>query len=156
MTIHFAAMKAVGESRQIPLTYYDNNISGSVNLLRVMDAYNCKRIIFSSSCTVYGSVAKSPLSEDSPVGEGLTNAYATTKYMMETILRDLYSCYPEWTIIILRYFINKITFVIFKGLPCFLRFFGILIFFLCKLCFLLSLVLLKIEQNVKTKAKQEK
>jgi UDP-glucose 4-epimerase len=104
MTIHFAAMKAVGESRQIPLTYYDNNISGSVNLLRVMDAYNCKRIIFSSSCTVYGSVAKSPLSEDSPVGEGLTNAYATTKFMMETILRDLYSCYPEWTIIILRYF----------------------------------------------------
>jgi UDP-glucose 4-epimerase len=102
-TIHFAAFKAVGESREKPLEYYDNNVSGSVALLQTMAAHDCKRIIFSSSCTVYGE-AESPLSEQSAAGQGLTNAYATTKWMMETILRDLQRCDPAWSVVILRYF----------------------------------------------------
>ena len=103
VVIHFAAHKAVGESRRIPLEYYDNNLGGSVALLQTMAAHSCKRIIFSSSCTVYGS-AKSPLSEASPTGEGLTNAYAATKMMMETILTDLQRCDPQWSVVLLRYF----------------------------------------------------
>jgi UDP-glucose 4-epimerase len=100
--IHFAAFKAVGESRQIPLTYYDNNLSGTITLLQVMAESNCKKLVFSSSCTVYGD-APSPLSEESTTG-GVTNAYAATKYMMEQILLDVARCDPTWAVVILRYF----------------------------------------------------
>jgi UDP-glucose 4-epimerase len=101
--IHFAAFKAVGESRQKPLMYYDNNIAGTITLLETMAAHNVKRLVFSSSCTVYGT-SPSPLSEEAPTGGGITNAYAATKYMMEQILFDLQSCDPTWNITILRYF----------------------------------------------------
>ncbi len=100
--IHFAAFKAVGESRQIPLTYYDNNLSGTISLLQAMSDAGVKRLVFSSSCTVYGD-SPSPLAEDSATG-GVTNAYAATKYMMEQILFDLQRCDPTWAICILRYF----------------------------------------------------
>jgi UDP-glucose 4-epimerase len=100
--IHFAAMKAVGESRSIPLTYYDNNITGTLNLLQVMGDHKCKRLIFSSSCTVYGD-KPSPLSEETSTGNN-TNAYAATKYMLELILQDLQRCDPTWAIVLLRYF----------------------------------------------------
>jgi UDP-glucose 4-epimerase len=104
VVIHFAALKAVGESKEKPLEYYDNNLGGSVALLEVMKAHGCKRIIFSSSCTVYGSAAVSPLSEASPVGGGLTNAYAHSKFMMEVMLRELHDCDPSWSVVLLRYF----------------------------------------------------
>ena len=104
VVIHFAALKAVGESKEKPLEYYDNNIGGSIALLGAMGAAGCKRIIFSSSCTVYGSAAVSPLSEASPAGGGLTNAYAHSKYMMETMLRELHECDPSWSVVLLRYF----------------------------------------------------
>jgi len=101
--IHFAAMKAVGESRQIPLTYYDNNLSSTLNLLQAMDKAGCKNLVFSSSCTVYGEKATAPFTELSPVG-GTTNAYATTKFMTEQILADISRCDPSWRFCILRYF----------------------------------------------------
>ena len=101
--IHFAGMKAVGESCEIPLTYYDNNIWGTVNLLQVMQEYKCKKIVFSSSATVYGVSNTSPLREDMPTGN-LTSPYGRTKLMIEHILRDLYASDNEWGISILRYF----------------------------------------------------
>jgi UDP-glucose 4-epimerase len=101
--IHFAAMKAVGESRKIPLEYYDNNIGGMLTLLACMAEAGCKSIVFSSSCTVYGEGAKAPFSEASPVG-GTTNAYATTKHMAEQMLADVARCDPTWRVCILRYF----------------------------------------------------
>jgi UDP-glucose 4-epimerase len=101
--IHFAALKAVGESINNPLQYYDNNICGTMNLLETMRKYDCKKIIFSSSATVYGENTY-PVTEDSPVGIGLTNPYGKTKYMIEQILSDLYNSDKSWSIIILRYF----------------------------------------------------
>jgi len=101
--IHFAALKAVGESRQLPLLYYDNNLTGTLTLLQAMDKAGCKNLVFSSSCTVYGEAAKAPFSEASPVG-GTTNAYATTKFMTEQMLADIARCDPTWRICILRYF----------------------------------------------------
>jgi UDP-glucose 4-epimerase len=101
--IHFAALKAVGESIKSPLQYYDNNICGTVNLLEIMKKYDCKKIIFSSSATVYGENTY-PVTEDSPVGNGLTNPYGKTKYMIEQILGDLYNSDKSWAITILRYF----------------------------------------------------
>jgi UDP-glucose 4-epimerase len=101
--IHFAALKAVSESIMSPLQYYDNNICGSINLLEIMKKYNCKKIIFSSSATVYGE-NKYPVTEDSTVGIGLTNPYGKTKYMIEEILSDLYNSDKNWSITILRYF----------------------------------------------------
>ncbi len=101
--IHFAGLKAVGESVLKPLLYFDNNIGGTITLLEVMKDCGCKKIIFSSSATVYGSENKSPLTEDMPTG-GVTNPYGRTKYIIECILKDLYTSDPTWSICLLRYF----------------------------------------------------
>ena len=101
--IHFAGLKAVGESVHKPLEYYENNISGTVTLCEAMRDNGCKKIVFSSSATVYGSLNKSPLTEDMQIG-GTTNPYGTTKYMIELILQDLYKSDNEWSVVILRYF----------------------------------------------------
>jgi len=101
--IHFAALKAVSESITNPLQYYDNNICGTMNLLEIMRKYDCKEIIFSSSATVYGENTY-PVTEDSTVGNGLTNPYGKTKYMIEQILNDLHNSDKSWSITILRYF----------------------------------------------------
>ena len=100
--IHFAAFKAVGESCSLPLKYYDNNISGTVALLRIMEKYNVKKIIFSSSATVYGDPERLPLDENCRLST--TNPYGSTKLMMEMIMQDLYKADNSWNIILLRYF----------------------------------------------------
>ena len=101
--IHFAGLKSVPESVKEPLNYYDNNIAGTVCLCRVMDKAGCKKLVFSSSATVYGSKNPSPLREDMPTG-GTTNPYGTTKYFIEQILQDLCISDSEWGVSILRYF----------------------------------------------------
>ena len=101
--IHFAGLKAVGESVREPLMYYDNNVAGTVVLCQVMDEMGCKRIIFSSSATVYGIGNPSPLKEDMPTG-AVTNPYGRTKFMIEGILSDLCVSDPEWSAVLLRYF----------------------------------------------------
>ncbi len=100
--IHFAALKAVGESVQIPLTYYRNNLTATLNLLDAMRAQGCKRLVFSSSATVYGKAERMPLNEDAPLGA--TNPYGRTKLMIEDMLRDLALAEPDWRIALLRYF----------------------------------------------------
>ncbi|MCB9138421.1 MAG: UDP-glucose 4-epimerase GalE [Caldilineaceae bacterium] len=100
--IHFAALKAVGESVAEPLRYYRNNITGTLNLLDAMQAHDVKTLVFSSSCTVYGVTEDMPLTEDAPLGA--INPYGWSKFMMEQILRDLYIADPEWRIALLRYF----------------------------------------------------
>ena len=102
--IHFAGLKAVGESCVKPLEYYDNNISGTVTMLEAMKETGVKRLVFSSSSTVYGTPQKLPLTEDHPVGTGITNPYGRTKVMIEDILADLCQSDPEWSMICLRYF----------------------------------------------------
>ncbi|XP_046385554.1 UDP-glucose 4-epimerase [Ischnura elegans] len=102
--IHFAALKAVGESCLIPLTYYRNNVGGSVNLLEVMKDFGVKKIVFSSSATVYGDPQYLPIKEDHPTGQGCTNPYGKTKFFVEEILKDLWKSDQEWGIILLRYF----------------------------------------------------
>ena len=101
--IHFAGLKSVPQSVKEPLNYYDNNIAGTVCLCRVMDKAGCKKLVFSSSATVYGSKNPSPLREDMPTG-GTTNPYGTTKYFIELILQDLCISDSEWGGSILRYF----------------------------------------------------
>jgi len=101
--IHFAGLKAVGESVAKPLEYYDNNVVGTLRLLEVMKEFNCKKIVFSSSATVYGDPATTPILENFPVG-GTTNPYGTSKYMIERILEDLYISDNSFKIAILRYF----------------------------------------------------
>ena len=101
--IHFAGLKAVGESCAKPLEYYDNNIGGTLALCEVMREYNCKKIVFSSSATVYGSSNISPLKENMKTG-GTTNPYGTTKYMIEIILDDFHKGDNEWAVTLLRYF----------------------------------------------------
>ncbi len=101
--IHFAGLKAVGESCEKPLLYYYNNISGTVALCEVMAKYGCKTIVFSSSATVYGEHNVSPLNETMQTG-GTTNPYGTTKYFIERILMDLAKADGEWSVCILRYF----------------------------------------------------
>lgn len=101
--IHFAGLKAVGESCEKPLLYYENNISGTVTLLEVMAAHGCKNIVFSSSATVYGENNISPLNETMKTG-GTTNPYGTTKYFIEQILTDTAKADSEWSVCILRYF----------------------------------------------------
>lgn len=101
--IHFAGLKSVPQSIKEPLNYYDNNIAGTVCLCRVMDKAGCKKLVFSSSATVYGSKNPSPLREDMPTG-GTTNPYGTTKYFIEQILQDLCISDSEWGVSILRYF----------------------------------------------------
>jgi len=101
--IHFAALKAVGESTRLPLKYYENNIIGTLQLCEVMEANHCHNIVFSSSATVYGDPSCVPISEESPT-PGATNPYGWTKLMMEQIFRDLQKSKPVWNIILLRYF----------------------------------------------------
>ena len=106
--IHFASLKAVGESIKAPLEYYDNNVSGTITLLQVMANHDCKRIIFSSSATVYGTNTY-PVREDATTGYGITNPYGKTKYMLENILDDLYKSSNIFSII---YFVFPYGFVI--------------------------------------------
>lgn len=101
--VHFAGLKAVGESVAKPLEYYDNNVYGTLTLLHVMKEFAVKRIVFSSSATVYGDPASVPIREDFPTG-GTTNPYGTSKYMVELILADLCAADSEWSAIVLRYF----------------------------------------------------
>jgi len=101
--IHFAGLKAVGQSVEQPLEYYDNNVVGTLRLLEVMKEFGCKKIVFSSSATVYGDPATTPILENFPVG-GTTNPYGTSKYMIERILEDLYVSDNTFKIAILRYF----------------------------------------------------
>lgn len=101
--IHFAALKAVGESTRLPLKYYENNITGTINLCEVMEANHCHNLVFSSSATVYGDPIAVPIREDAQT-PGATNPYGWTKLMMEQIFRDLQKANPAWNIIILRYF----------------------------------------------------
>jgi UDP-galactose 4-epimerase (EC 5.1.3.2) len=101
--IHFAGLKSVGESVLEPLKYYDNNLTGSLNLLAVMQANNVKNLIFSSSATVYGIPEKIPLSEDCFTG-GTTNPYGSSKFFLEQILKDVAIADDAWSIISLRYF----------------------------------------------------
>ena len=101
--IHFAGLKAVGESVEKPLEYYDNNVIGTIRLLEVMNEFNCKKIVFSSSATVYGNPKSNPIKEDFPVGN-TTNPYGTSKYMIERILEDLQFSDNFFKIVILRYF----------------------------------------------------
>lgn len=100
--IHFAGLKAVGESVREPLKYYDNNVSGTLVLLDVMQQHACKKIVFSSSATVYGEPERLPLTEDCALRT--TNPYGATKLVIENILRDLAAADSSWQIVILRYF----------------------------------------------------
>ena len=100
--IHFAGLKAVGESVEKPLTYYDNNVYGTVALCEVMTENSCKRIVFSSSATVYGDPHTTPIKEDFPLSA--TNPYGRSKLFIEEILRDLFVSDKAWQIILLRYF----------------------------------------------------
>ncbi|WP_293268651.1 UDP-glucose 4-epimerase GalE [Neptunomonas sp.] len=100
--IHFAGLKAVGESVSKPVMYYQNNVAGSLNLFEVMAQHKCKSIVFSSSATVYGDPATVPIREDFPLSA--TNPYGQSKLMIENVLRDIALADPEWQISILRYF----------------------------------------------------
>ncbi|MBP3852600.1 MAG: UDP-glucose 4-epimerase GalE [Erysipelotrichaceae bacterium] len=101
--IHFAGLKAVGESVAKPIEYYHNNIEGTLNLINVMRYHNVKNIIFSSSATVYGSPAEIPITETCPKGI-CTNPYGWTKWMLEQILTDVHTSDPTWNVLLLRYF----------------------------------------------------
>ena len=101
--IHFAGLKAVGESVSKPWEYYDNNITGTLTLVDVMRQHNVKNIIFSSSATVYGSPAFVPITEECPKGQ-CTNPYGWTKSMLEQILTDIQKADPSWNVVLLRYF----------------------------------------------------
>ncbi|MDR6998847.1 UDP-glucose 4-epimerase GalE [Neobacillus niacini] len=100
--MHFAGLKAVGESVEIPLNYYHNNITGTINLCEVMAKYEVKKLVFSSSATVYGNPERVPIDESFPLSA--TNPYGRTKLMIEEILRDLYVSDSTWRIALLRYF----------------------------------------------------
>lgn len=100
--IHFAGLKAVGESSEKPLHYYQENVYGSMNLFKVMQKFGCKRVVFSSSATVYGDPASVPITEDFPISA--TNPYGRTKLFIEEILRDQSIADNDWQIVLLRYF----------------------------------------------------
>lgn len=100
--IHFAALKAVGESVEIPLRYYGNNLNGTLNLCELMGEYGVSNFVFSSSATVYGDPNEIPIREESPVQP--TNPYGHTKAMIEQILIDIQAANPDWNVVILRYF----------------------------------------------------
>jgi len=100
--IHFAGLKAVGESVQIPLTYYQNNVAGTLVLLEAMKAAGCRKLVFSSSATVYGDPATVPITEDMPLSA--TNPYGRSKLIIEEMCRDLAKAEPDWNIALLRYF----------------------------------------------------
>ena len=101
--IHFAGLKAVGESVEKPWEYYENNIAGTLVLVDVMRKHGCKNIIFSSSATVYGDPAEIPITENCPKGQ-CTNPYGWTKSMLEQMLMDIQKADPEWNVVLLRYF----------------------------------------------------
>ncbi|HEZ5936413.1 TPA: SDR family NAD(P)-dependent oxidoreductase, partial [Neisseria meningitidis] len=101
--MHFAGLKAVGESNVLPMKYYDYNVSGSLILAEEMAKAGVFSIVFSSSATVYGDPARTPITEDMPVG-GTTNPYGTSKYMVERILSDIQKSDSRWSVILLRYF----------------------------------------------------
>ncbi len=101
--IHFAGLKAVGESVSKPVAYYHNNLTGTLHLVDCMNAHNVKNIIFSSSATVYGEPESVPVTETCPKGSP-TNPYGWTKWMLEQILTDLHTADPQWNVILLRYF----------------------------------------------------
>ena len=101
--IHFAGLKAVGESVAKPMLYYDNNLNSTITLCRVMERHGCKKMIFSSSATVYSGDNEMPLTEASKTGN-CANPYGWTKYMGEEILRDIAAADPEWSVVLLRYF----------------------------------------------------
>nr|KAG5710260.1 hypothetical protein BaRGS_008976 [Batillaria attramentaria] len=101
--IHFAGLKAVGESCELPLLYYKTNVGGTTNLLEVMEEHKVYNLVFSSSATVYGKPQFLPLTEDHPVG-GCTNPYGKTKFMIEQILQDISSSNKNWNMVLLRYF----------------------------------------------------
>ncbi len=100
--IHFAGLKAVGESCQIPLRYFDNNITGTINLLKAMEEHSVKKLVFSSSATVYGHAKEMPIKEDAPLSA--MNPYGRTKLIIEDMLRDIYASDNSWDIALLRYF----------------------------------------------------
>ena len=102
--IHFAGLKAVGESVRIPLDYYDNNINSSISLLRTMHNYGVKKLVFSSSATVYGDPGTSKYTETLPVGRSISNPYGQTKYMIEQIIKDFCATNPSFEATHLRYF----------------------------------------------------
>lgn len=102
--IHFAGLKAVGESIKKPIEYYRNNIDSTLSLLEAMRDHTVKKLIFSSSATVYGEPESLPLTENSRVGVGITNPYGQTKFMIEQILRDVSVANPEFEVTLLRYF----------------------------------------------------
>ena len=101
--IHFAGLKAVGESVAKPVEYYDNNIGGTITLLKVLNEIGCHNIIFSSSATVYGTPAFVPITEECPKGI-CTNPYGWTKSMIEQILLDMQNANKDWNVVLLRYF----------------------------------------------------
>lgn len=101
--VHFAGLKAVGESCAFPVEYYDNNLCGTLALLQAMKAHECRKIVFSSSATVYGDPEILPLTEECRTG-GTTNPYGSSKYFQEMILKDLAASDPRWTVALLRYF----------------------------------------------------
>ena len=101
--IHFAALKAVGESVELPLLYYDNNVAGTIALVEALGEAGVRNLVFSSSATVYGEPTELPLREDMPIGAA-TNPYGWSKIMMEQVLRDLSVAQPDWSIALLRYF----------------------------------------------------
>jgi UDP-glucose 4-epimerase len=103
IVIHLAGLKSVGESVSKPIYYYENNLVSTLNLVKMMEKYECYNLIFSSSATVYGNL-KAPYDEDMNVGQGITNPYGKSKYMQEEILKDLYKSNSSWNIILLRYF----------------------------------------------------
>lgn len=104
LVIHFAGLKSVIESVENPILYYEDNIGMTLNLIKCMQKFNCKNIIFSSSATVYGKSINLPVVEADQVGLSLTNPYGKTKFFQEEILKDLYASDNTWSIILLRYF----------------------------------------------------
>ncbi|MFL0796748.1 MAG: UDP-glucose 4-epimerase GalE [Cellvibrionaceae bacterium] len=101
--MHFAGLKSVGESVAMPRQYYQNNVSGTLNLIEAMEVAGCKNLVFSSSATVYGDPESVPITEDMPTG-ATTNPYGRSKYIVEEMLRDLYDSDDSWNLGVLRYF----------------------------------------------------
>ena len=101
--LHFAGLKAVGESVKLPIKYYENNLCSTLSLIKVMEENGCKNLVFSSSATVYGDPKKLPITEDMEVG-GTTNPYGTTKYFIERILKDVCIANEDFSVVLLRYF----------------------------------------------------
>ena len=104
IVFHFAGLKAVGESVEKPIRYYENNLGSTINMLECMKKYGVKKLIFSSSATVYGEQPTAELTEDMPTGAGITNPYGRTKYMIEEILKDVAVSDKDFEAVILRYF----------------------------------------------------